>query len=79
MPTEYDANILQSYADDLYRQAQNIITSTAAKYGLVMFLVSGVLVGVLFASMSHQSLSDIPGGTAIVIIIIFTGLGIAVG
>jgi len=78
MPTEYDANILQVYADDLYKQAQSIIATTAVKYGLITFLISAPLSGVVFAYISHETKTDL-GSTVIFTIIILTALGIVAG
>jgi hypothetical protein len=38
--TAYDENVLQQYADDLYRQAKWIVIMSALQYGLAVFLVS---------------------------------------
>jgi len=73
MPTQYDPDILQGYADDLYQQAGNIIAATAIKYGLVMFLVSGL--GVILAV--NQFHADASSG--VVFILILTMLGVAAG
>ena len=47
MPTLYDPQILQDYADDLYKQARSIIMWTTIKYGLVCFVLSLVFVNVI--------------------------------
>jgi uncharacterized membrane protein len=72
MPTEYDAKILQDYADDLYKQAHNIIVQTATKYGAIMFLLSAV--GAIFLAAQFNA-----GGLGIVLLIVLTLLGVAVG
>jgi hypothetical protein len=41
--TTYDEDVLQQYADTLYRQAKRIVLWTALKYGFVVFLVALVL------------------------------------
>ncbi|MGO9084139.1 MAG: hypothetical protein ACLQBK_02850 [Candidatus Sulfotelmatobacter sp.] len=74
MPTEYDANILQKCADDLYALAGNIIMSTALKYGLVGLIFSGILFGVI-AAVSHDSTN----GLGIFLLIVITALAVAVG
>ena len=49
-PTRYDSSILQQFADDLYARARWIIFSTAAVYGVIVFLLS--VVGTLATSHS---------------------------
>ena len=44
--TTYDENILQQYADGLYREAKSIMFSTALVYGLVSFLIA-ILIALL--------------------------------
>jgi hypothetical protein len=78
MPTEYDANILQSYADDLYKQAQRIVIQTTISYGLISFLVSALLSGLVFAYIAHEYQTN-EGDSLILSVLIFTALGIAVG
>jgi hypothetical protein len=38
--TTYDENVLQQYADTLYRQAKGIVLWTALKYGFFTFVVA---------------------------------------
>lgn len=78
MPTEYDSNIVQSYAAELYKQAQNIIVATAVVYGLYSFLFSAVLSTVIFAYLSREHRTD-EGNSAIFSVLIFTAIGVAVG
>ncbi|HME33593.1 MAG TPA: hypothetical protein VKF84_00045 [Candidatus Sulfotelmatobacter sp.] len=78
MPTKYDADVLQSYADDLYNQAQRIIFQTTISYGLITFLVSALLSGVVFAYIAHEYQTN-EGDPLIFSVLIFTVLGIAVG
>jgi hypothetical protein len=44
MSTQYDANVLQTFADDLYAQARSIVVTTACLYSLV-----GLALGAMFA------------------------------
>lgn len=46
MPTEYDSDILQDYADNLYAQARGIIVETAFQYGIGGAIVGGLIWGV---------------------------------
>jgi hypothetical protein len=78
MTTNYDADILQGYADDLYQQARYIIIATVIKYGLITFLVSAVLSSLLFSYISHVNRTN-EGNAVILCVIIFTTLGIAAG
>lgn len=56
MATDYDPNVLQQYADQLYRQAQWIVFWMALRYGLLGLLVIGVLAGVV-ASLNPANVS----------------------
>lgn len=40
MPVQYDPDILQQYADQLYREAKWIIGTTALRYAVVVFLIA---------------------------------------
>ena len=81
MPTNYNAGILQEYADDLYKQAQYIVITTAIRYGLLTFLVSVVVLGGLLAYISSQyrvTGSDL-GSWSFLIILAVTAIGVAAG
>lgn len=43
MATQYDPGILQQYADELYRQAWDILFITAVQYGFVAFALGWLL------------------------------------
>lgn len=74
MPTSYDPQILQDYADDLYKQARYIVIRTALKYGLIVFLVS-ILGCFIMARLAGPEVSDaVPA-----IVIFLTLVGIAAG
>lgn len=45
MPTQYDPNILEIYADELYYQAKWIVFTTGLRYGVVAFVLG---LGALF-------------------------------
>ncbi len=51
MATDYDPNVLQEYADQLYRQAKWIVFWMMLRYGLLSFVVIGILAAVV-ASLS---------------------------
>lgn len=72
----YDENILQQYADDLYRQAKWIVVWTAVRYGLAVFLLS--LVGVAVVGSQKQISAD-TGNSLLMWVLILTLIGIAVG
>lgn len=74
--TTYDANILQQYADDLYRQAKWIIVSTAVRYGVAVFLVS-LLIGIVIGSQRQVPTDAANQGVGIVLAL--TVVGIVVG
>jgi hypothetical protein len=74
MPTSYDPQILQDYADDLYKQARYIVIRTALKYGLIVFLVS-ILGCFIMARLAGPEVSDaIPA-----IVIFLTLMGVVAG
>ena len=55
MSVQYDSNVLQQYADELYRQARGIVIGTALRYG-VLVLVSGfLLLSVFSGTLRHFS------------------------
>ena len=78
MSTEYDPNILQSFADDLYKQARYIVITTALRYGLITFLVSLLLLGGLSSYIPHRNMPD-EGSWLTVSVLIVTLMGVAVG
>ncbi len=78
MPTEYDASVLQVFADDLYKQARYIVVTTAIRYGLMTFLVSIVLSAVLLAYIPHQD-TPVEPSTMVVPVFIVSFIGLAVG
>jgi hypothetical protein len=49
--TTYDENILQQYADQLYREAKWIVFSTTLIYGLISLLLA-LLLGLLLTRLS---------------------------
>jgi uncharacterized membrane protein len=73
----YDDNILQQYADDLYRQAKGIIIRTAARYGLAVFLVSAIL-SMVIATLQKQISTD-AANSGVILVLFLTLVGIAVG
>lgn len=75
--TTYDENVLQQYADDLYRQAKGITFWTAAKYGLGVLVVSFVSRLVVASSQKHINTDSANSGVTLVLFV--SVLGIAVG
>jgi hypothetical protein len=49
MPTLYDADILQQFADDLYSRAKSIVITTAVTYAVLVFMAGAVLSSALKA------------------------------
>ena len=83
MPTEYDANILQVYADDLYIQARFIVFTTALRYGLMTLfflgLISGVAIEIFVLSMPPRYPSSALQIQAVWAIAVTTLIATAVG
>ena len=76
MATEYDQNILQQFADQLYSQARWIVFSTAIKYGFTVFLVAFGLF-VAFGSQKHIDAST--ANSWLIVVAILTTGGILAG
>jgi hypothetical protein len=47
VPTAYDPNILQIYADELYRQAKWIVFTTGLRYAIAAFIFTSAALFVL--------------------------------
>src|SRR5436305_10730541 len=77
MTTQYDAGILQQFADDLYARARRIVFTTALLYMLVGFVGSATLT----AFIPHAAhASDSPAmGIVIGLTVIALGIGISSG
>jgi len=75
--TTYDENVLQQYADDLYRQAKGIIFWTAVRYGLAVFLVSVILS--MAVAASQKQVSTDAANSGVILVMFLTVVGIAVG
>jgi hypothetical protein len=78
MPTSYDPQILQDYADDLYAQARFIIVKMALKYGCIAFLSSGIGCVVIARSIGPGP-GALPSDAALTIVVIATILGLWAG
>jgi hypothetical protein len=70
---QYDSNILQQYADQLYRQASRIVVWTVLRYGFAVFVVSIMF----FIAIGSQKQIDV--NAAMTIVLILTLLGCAAG
>ncbi len=46
-PRPYDANVLLTYVEELYRRAKWIIVTTALKYGIVAFMIGMFAINVI--------------------------------
>lgn len=73
--TQYDASVLQQFADDLYARARWIVFTTGAKYGVIGLVLSGVALAVL----QVQSKEQIPDAVNIGLVIVFTLVAITAG
>lgn len=70
----YEQQILQQYAESLYRQARWIVFSTASTYGFFAFLFA-----VPAALMLSAQAREIPKDTWVGAILVVTLLGIGIG
>jgi len=75
--TTYDENVLQQYADDLYRQAKWIMVWSAVRYGLVVFLAS--FGTIMVAASSQKNVSTDAANSGMMLVLFLTLIGIAVG
>jgi len=75
--TNYDENVLQQYADDLYRQAKWIMVWSAVRYGLVVFLAS--FGTIMVAASSQKNVSTDAANSGMMLVLFLTLIGIAVG
>lgn len=73
MPTQYDPDVLQRYADELYRQAKWIVIGTTLRYFFGALLLSIACAAALSFAPGG------PGSAAMVITVIFWVIGIATG
>jgi uncharacterized membrane protein len=74
--TIYDENVLEQYADSLYRQAKWIVVWTAVRYGFTVFLLSlvlGIAVG------SQKGVNADTANTEVILVLILTLVGIVAG
>jgi hypothetical protein len=71
--THYDSNILQQYADQLYRQARAIAIWTALLFGFAVFVSGNLLLAVV------ESASRALGGNGQGVVLFATLLAVAVG
>ena len=75
--TNYDENVLQQYADDLYKQAKWIVVMSALKYGLVVFLAS--FGTIMVVASSQKNVSTDAANSGMMLVLFLTLIGIAVG
>ncbi len=75
--TTYDENILQKYADDLYRQAKWIVVWTAVRYGGATFLVS-LFLDFIAVGLQKQVNAD-AANTGVTLLLVLTFVGIVAG
>ncbi len=75
--TTYDENVLQQYADDLYKQAKWIAVMSALRYGLAVFLASfGIS---MVAASSQKNVTTDAANSGLLLVLFLTLIGIAVG
>ena len=75
--TNYDENVLQQYADDLYKQAKWIVVMSALRYGLVVFLAS--FGTIMVVASSQKNVSTDAANSGMMLVLFLTLIGIAVG
>ena len=75
--TNYDENVLQRYADDLYRQAKWIMVWSAVRYGLIVFLAS--FGTIMVVASSQKNVSTDAANSGMMLVLFLTLIGIAVG
>jgi tetrahydromethanopterin S-methyltransferase subunit E len=75
--TNYDENVLQQYADDLYKQAKWIVVMSALRYGLVVFLAS--FGTIMVVASSQKDVSTDAANSGMMLVLFLTLIGIAVG
>jgi hypothetical protein len=75
--TLYDENILQQYADALYREAQSIVVKTAATCGFVVFIASALVVGGF--ALTQQGPTGDTSVLEMAVVVILTAAGAIVG
>ena len=72
--TQYDAGILQQFADELYSRARRIVATTTTQYGAVAFILSAIGC----APLQH-AIPQMPDQELLGIVGIVTLLAIAAG
>jgi hypothetical protein len=77
--TTYDDGILQQYADSLYREAAWIVWWTAVAFGLVAFLVSGVVLVAISALGPQMGINGNMGSAGLPVVLFITVLGVVAG
>ncbi len=75
----YDENVLQQYADSLYRQARWIVLWTATRYGFLVFLVSLVSLQLGVTVGSQKGVDANTVSTGLILVLILTLVGIVAG
>jgi hypothetical protein len=75
VPTEYNPDVLQQYADALYGQARYIVVREALKYGIVVFLLSVVVL----AGISVMDHIEFPNQGHEIVIVFLTILSVVAG
>ena len=75
--TNYDENVLQQYADDLYKQAKWIAVMSALRYGLVVFLAS--FGTIMVVASSQKNVNTDAANSGLMLVLFLTLIGIAVG
>lgn len=73
MPTLYDSEIIQQFADDLYARAKAIVITEAIKYAAIAFVIAwGIAYGIKTTSPMSDLQPGLPG-------VIAGAIGAAVG
>jgi tetrahydromethanopterin S-methyltransferase subunit E len=75
--TTYDENVLQQYADDLYRQAKWIVAMTGLRYGVIVLVVSWV--AMMMVATAQKSVGTDAANAGVTLVLFLTLIGIAIG
>jgi hypothetical protein len=74
----YDDSVLQQHADALYREAEWIVTKTAAVFGFGIFCVAAILVGG-FSALQNVPASENLFTGQVIIVGLLTAVGVCTG
>jgi hypothetical protein len=77
MQTQYDAGVLQQFADDLYARARRIVFTTALVYTFVGFVGSAILIS--FLKLSARTADSNAAGWILFFTLVSCAIGVSSG